>query len=291
MKSKILALSKNEEFKNLLKQEKISNKYVTIFFGNLTNKDNSKLNISFVTKKKIGNAVKKHNIQRWLRNIVNEAVKKVTSKFSLQELTSYDFIRENRSYFFELKNSNLFLLSVIFLALTILWVFPFLGFGSPVALMGGFIFGKWIGTLLVVLGLSIGATFIYLFGNYFLKELIREKFLNKFKNLEQKFKKSEFIYLLIYRFIGGIPWQLSCLLPTLFNVKVNNFFFATLIGIIPQIFLAVSIGSGLEKVIDQNSEVPGITDIIFSADIYLPILAFFGLILISIFLRKIFYKD
>jgi uncharacterized membrane protein YdjX (TVP38/TMEM64 family) len=91
------------------------------------------------------------------------------SKFSLKELTSYDFIRENRSYFFELKNSNLFLLSVIFLALTILWVFPFLGFGSPVALLGGFIFGKWIGTLLVVLGLSIGATFIYLFGNYFLK--------------------------------------------------------------------------------------------------------------------------
>ena len=190
------------------------------------------------------------------------------SKFSLQELTSYDFIRENRSYFFELKNSNLFLLSVIFLALTILWVFPFLGFGSPVALLGGFIFGKWIGTLLVVLGLSIGATFIYLFGNYFLKEIIRERFLNKFQNLEKKFKKSEFIYLLIYRFIGGVPWQLSCLLPTLFNVKVNNFFFATLIGIIPQIFLAVSIGSGLEKVIEQNSEVPGIIDIIFLADIY-----------------------
>ena len=213
------------------------------------------------------------------------------SKFSLQDLTSYDFIRENRSYFFELKNSNLFLLSIIFLGLTILWVFPFLGFGSPVALMGGFIFGKWIGTILVVLGLSVGATFIYLFGNYFLKEIIREKFLNKFQNLEQKFKKSEFIFLLVYRFIGGIPWQLSCLLPTLFNVKLSNFFFATLIGIIPQIFLAVSIGSGFEKVIDQNSEVPGITDIIFSADIYLPILAFFGLIILSIFLRKFFYKN
>ena len=213
------------------------------------------------------------------------------SKFSLQDLTSYDFIRENRSYFFELKNSNLFLLSIIFLGLTILWVFPFLGFGSPVALMGGFIFGKWIGTILVVLGLSVGATFIYLFGNYFLKEIIREKFLNKFQNLEQKFKKSEFIFLLLYRFIGGIPWQLSCLLPTLFNVKLSNFFFATLIGIIPQIFLAVSIGSGFEKVIDQNSEVPGITDIIFSADIYLPILAFFGLIILSIFLRKFFYKN
>ena len=213
------------------------------------------------------------------------------SKFSLQDLTSYDFIRENRSYFFELKNSNLFLISIIFLLLTILWVFPFLGFGSPVALIGGFIFGKWVGTLIVVLGLSIGATFLYVFGNYFLKDLIREKFLNRFKSLEIKFKKSEFTFLLIYRFIGGIPWQLSCLIPTLFNVRVKNFFFASLIGIIPQIFLAVSIGSGLEKIIDQNSEIPSITDIIFSADIYVPILAFFGLILITIILRKLFYKN
>jgi uncharacterized membrane protein YdjX (TVP38/TMEM64 family) len=213
------------------------------------------------------------------------------SKFSLQELTSYDFIRKNRSYFFELKNSNVFLISIIFLLLVVLWVFPFLGFGSPVALLGGFIFGKWVGTLIVVLGLSIGATCLYMFGNYFLKDLIKEKFLKKFKTLEIKFKKSEFFYLLIYRFIGGIPWQLSCLIPTIFNVKIKNFFFATLIGIIPQIFLAVSIGSGLEKLIDQNSKIPRITDIIFSADIYVPILAFFGLILTTIILRKLFYKN
>ena len=213
------------------------------------------------------------------------------SKFSLQEITSYDFIRDNRSYFFELKNSNLFLLSIIFLGLTILWVFPFLGFGSPVALMGGFIFGKWIGTLLVVLGLSIGGTFIYLFGSYFLKKLIREKFLNKFQNLEQKFKKSEFIYLFLFRIVGGVPWQLQCLLPTLFDVKLKNYFLSTLCGIVPGVFVFVSIGSGLEKVIDQNSEVPGITDIIFSPDIYLPIIAFIGLILLSIFLRKLFNKN
>ena len=212
------------------------------------------------------------------------------SKFSLEEITSYDFIKNNSVYFAELKNSNLFLISIIFLVLTVVWCFPLLGFGSPIALIGGFIFGKWIGTLLVVIGLSIGATFLYMFGNYFLKDLIREKFLNKFQNLEIKFKKSEFIYLLVYRFIGGIPWQLSCLLPTLFNVKVINFFFATLIGIIPQIFLAVSIGSGLEKIIDQNAEVPGITDIIFSPDIYIPISAFFVLIIITIVLRKLFYK-
>ena len=212
------------------------------------------------------------------------------SKFSLQEITSYEFIKNNRSYFVELKNSNLVLVSLVFLLLTILWVFPFLGFGSPVALMGGFILGKWIGTVVVVLGLSIGATFLYIFGNYFLKDLIREKFLSKYQNLEIKFKKSEFIYLLVYRFIGGIPWQISCLLPTIFNVRVVNFFFATLIGIIPQIFLAVSIGSGIEKLIDKNSEAPGFFELISSSEIYIPLIGFFILVILSVIGRKIFYK-
>tara|TARA_B000000532_G_scaffold241772_1_gene234669 strand:+ start:889 stop:1611 length:723 start_codon:yes stop_codon:yes gene_type:complete len=213
------------------------------------------------------------------------------SKFSIDEITSYDFIRDNRLYFQELKNSNLFLVSIIFLIFTILWVFPFLGFGSPIALLGGFMFGKWLGTIIVVIGLSVGATFLYMFGNYFLKDLIREKFLNRYENLERRFKKSEFYYLLIYRFIGGIPWQLSCILPTIFNVKTINFFFASLIGIVPQIFLAVSIGSGLEKIIDQNSELPKITEVIFSPEIYIPILAFLSLVLTTIFLRKSFYKN
>mgnify|MGYP001246770202 CR=1 FL=1 len=86
MKSKILALSKNEEFKDLLKKKKISNKYVTIFFGILINKNVKKLNISFVTKKKIGNAVKRNKIKRRLKNIINEAVKKISIKFSYSYL-------------------------------------------------------------------------------------------------------------------------------------------------------------------------------------------------------------
>ena len=86
MKSKILALSKNEEFKSLLNQKKISNKYVTIFFGQLDNKDKNKLNISFVTKKKIGNAVKRNKIKRRLRNIANDTIKKVSLKFNYSYL-------------------------------------------------------------------------------------------------------------------------------------------------------------------------------------------------------------
>ena len=86
MKSKILALYKNEEFKSLIKMKKLSNKYVTIFFGILKNKDNKKLNISFVTKKKIGNAVKRNKIKRRLRNILNDAVKKISIKLNYSYL-------------------------------------------------------------------------------------------------------------------------------------------------------------------------------------------------------------
>ena len=211
------------------------------------------------------------------------------SKFTLEELTSYEFIKNNRDYFFGLKQTNLLLLSIIFISLTIVWVLM-AGFGSPVALLAGFIFGKWLGTIILILGLSIGATILYIFGNYFLKEVIKEKFLDRFKNLEIKFKKSEFIFLLVYRFVGGIPFAIANVLPCLFNVKIFNFFWSTLIGIIPSTFLIVSIGSGIEKIINQNLEAPGLLEIIYSPDIYMPMIAFLALIIITIVTRKIFYK-
>ena len=213
------------------------------------------------------------------------------SKFSIQEITSYQFLRNNWSYFIEIKNSNLLLISISFLLLTILWVFPFLGFGSPIALMGGFIFGNWLGTIIAVTGLSIGATFLYLFANYFLRDLIKQRFLSKYRNLELQFKKSEFIYLFLYRLVGGIPWQIQCLLPILFNVKIKNYFCATILGIIPGTFLIASIGSGLEQIIYLNTEVPKITDIIFSPDIYIPIIAFMGLISLMFVFRKLILKN
>ena len=213
----------------------------------------------------------------------------IFSKFSLQEIISYDFIKNNRNYFFDLKKSNSFLLVILFILFTIIWVLA-AGFGSPIALFAGFIFGKWLGLFCLIFGMTIGATGLYIFANFFLKEIIKDKFLNKFENLEEKFKKSEFIYLLVYRFIGGIPFALSNVLPCIFNVKASNFFLATFVGIIPQSFLLVSIGSGLEKIIDQNLETPSIIDLITSKDIYIPMIAFFILLVITFFVRNLFYK-
>ena len=212
------------------------------------------------------------------------------SKFSFQEITSYEFIKNNRDYFFELKKSNLILSASLFVLFCIIWTLAG-GFGSPIILFAGFVFGNWFGTLLLITGMTIGATGLYIFANYFLKDLIRQKFLNKFKNLEFKFKKSEFLYLLIYRFVGGIPFAISNILPCIFNVRTFNFFWATLIGMIPQLFIVTSIASGLEKIIDQNLEPPGIMDVITTPNIYVPLIIFLGLVVVTIFVRKIFYKN
>ncbi len=213
----------------------------------------------------------------------------IFSKFSFQEITSYEFIKNNRDYFYSLRQSNLFLMGILFILFATIWVFA-AGFGSPLALFAGFIFGKWFGLLFTVLGMTFGATLLYIFANFFLKEMIRNKFLNRYKKLEDKFRESEFIYLLIFRFVGGIPFQIQNVLPCIFDVKVFNFFWSTLLGMIPSLFLVISIGSGLEEIINQNLKAPSVIDLILSPSIYIPLIAFFALLAVTILLRKIFYK-
>ena len=210
------------------------------------------------------------------------------NKFSFQDFSSYEIIRENRNALEEIKNGNIFISSIIFLLGTIVWVL-LLGFGSPVFLVGGFIFGKWLGTLLIVFGLSIGATLLYVFANYFFKDLVEKKFSSRFSNLTEKFKKNEFIFFLIYRFIGGIPFFISNILPTIFNVKVRNFFLGSIIGMTPQLFVGASLGAGLSKILEENAEVPTILELIFTPDIYLPILGIIILVLIGFIFKKKFY--
>ena len=213
----------------------------------------------------------------------------IFSKFSISEITTYSFIKNNRDYFFELRTSNLFFLGSIFILFTIIWILA-LGFFSPLGLFAGFIFGKIYGVIFLISGAAIGATLLYLFANYFVKDIIRDKFLSKFQNLEKKFKKSEFLYLLIFRFVGGTPFNLQNLLPCIFNVKISNFFWSTFLGIIPSLFLVISIGSGIEEIIDRNIKPPSMIDLLLTPSIYIPLIAFFALLIITIFLRNIFYK-
>ncbi len=211
------------------------------------------------------------------------------SNFSLKELSSYDFIKNNTIYFNQLRESNFLLVSILFLTFTIIWVL-FLGFGTPILLIAGFIFGKWIGSFYAIIGLTVGATLLYIFANYFLKDFIEENFSKKFSNLKEKFKKNEFNFFLIYRFVGGIPFAISNILPTIFNIKLKNFFFGSLFGMYPQVFIWVSLGSGLNKIIENNLEPPTLTELLISPEIYIPIIGFILLVVLGIIFKNIYYN-
>ena len=211
------------------------------------------------------------------------------SKFTLQELSSYEFIKNNVDYFSNLKDKNYYTLLLTFFLFVVFWVL-LLGFGSPVALASGFIFGKWIGTIIIATSLSVGSLLLYLIANFFFRDLVQQKLGNRMVFLKDLFKKNEFLYFLIYRFIGGLPFFIHNTLPVIFNIKIVNYFFGTLLGMIPQLFIMVSIGSGLEKIIKTNNSPPSFFEIIASKDIYLPLIAFIAIVVISIFLKKKFYK-
>tara|TARA_X000000368_G_C22989386_1_gene693644 strand:- start:146 stop:865 length:720 start_codon:yes stop_codon:yes gene_type:complete len=214
----------------------------------------------------------------------------IFSKFSFEEITSYQFIQINKDKLLDFKEANLIFTIIIFIILTIFWVF-LLGFASPIALIGGFIFGKWIGTIVVGIGLSLGATFIYIFGNYFFKDFIKKKFTERFKKLESKFKKNELIYLIIFRLIGGIPFQIANLMPALFNVSVKNYFIGTLFGLLPPLFIMVSLGGGIENILTKNEAAPSLISLLFSKEIYIPILGFIFLLIVTIICRRRFFKN
>jgi len=209
------------------------------------------------------------------------------SNFTLEELRSYQFIQTNRDFFLELRENNRILLFLAIMLFTIIWV-SLLGFGTPIALFGGFIFGKWIGTLLVVLSLTLGSCVLYLLGKFFFLNIIKENFLNKFKHLESKFRDKEFFIMIIYRMVATIPFGIANLLPVLFDVKLKNYFFGTAIGILPSIFILTSLGSGLEKVIGLNEEMPSLMHLVKSPDIYMPLLGFALIFILTFFLRKKF---
>ena len=162
------------------------------------------------------------------------------SNFDLEEISTYQFIQKNKDQLDLLKQNKLIFLMLIFFVVTVFWV-SLLGFGSPIALLGGFIFGKWIGSLLVVFSLTTGSLCLYLIGKYFFYEFLNKKLHNKFNYLEKIFSKNELLIMIIFRFVGLVPFFIANLLPVIFNISIKNYYLGTLIGIFPAIFIMVSL--------------------------------------------------
>ncbi len=180
---------------------------------------------------------------------------------------------------------------IYFFAFSVIWV-TLLGFGSPILIISGILFGQIIGTLISLFSISIGALILYSIGNFFFRDLVKSLLEKKFNKYIQLFQKNEFFYFFIYRFIGGlgIPFGLQNLIPILFGMKKINYFFASFFGFIPGFFIINTIGAGLNNYISVADSFSMI-DLIFTPEIYLPIIMFSILMFFSIIIKKKFFDD
>ena len=208
----------------------------------------------------------------------------------IKDLMSYEFIRSNKDIILKYKNENFLFLTIIFFIFSVVWVL-LLGFAMPLLIFSGFVFGKWWGILIVLTSTTIGATLLYLLVGFFFRETIEQKLAPKFSKLKEFFIRNDILYFMSYRFIGGggAPYAIQNVLPILFNMSVKNYVIATFVGSMPSMFVTVSLGSGIENVIDQNATL-SIFTLLLSPEIYIPIIAFFIILIVAFLIKKLYFK-
>jgi len=215
----------------------------------------------------------------------------IFTSIQINRLNDFSYYKDLQSDLDVFITTNIIVNIFCFFIFAIIWV-VLLGFGSPILIFSGILFGQWLGTLISVISISVGALILYILGNFFFRDLIKSTLEKKFKKYIHLFQENELYYFFIYRFIGGlgIPFGLQNLIPILFGMKKINYFLASFFGFIPGFFIINTIGSGLNTYIEQ-AESFSVIDLIFTPEIYLPILMFSCFMILSLTIKRKFFDD
>ena len=209
----------------------------------------------------------------------------------ISRLNDFIYYKELQTNLDAFISKNIVVNLIYFFVFSVIWV-ALLGFGSPILIISGILFGKWLGTLISVISISFGALLLYSIGNFFFRDLVKSILEKKFEKYIALFQKNEFYYFFIYRFIGGlgVPFGLQNLIPILFGMKKINYFFSSFFGFIPGFFIINTVGSGLNSYISQADNF-SIIELILTPEIYLPIIMFSILMILSLFIKKKFFEN
>ncbi len=215
----------------------------------------------------------------------------IFTSIEVNRLSDFKYYKELQSDITTFISTNTIINLIYFFIFAVIWV-VLLGFGSPILIISGILFGKWVGTFISLISISFGALFLYSIGNFFFRDLVKMILEKKFEKYIQLFQKNEFFYFFIYRFVGGlgVPFGLQNLIPILFGMKKINYFLASFFGFIPGFFIFNTIGAGLNSYVSQAQDFSMI-DFIFTSEIYLPILMFTVLMILSLIIKKKIFKN
>ena len=214
----------------------------------------------------------------------------IFTNIEIGRLNDFTYYKELQSSLENFISANIINNLIYFFFFAIIWV-ALLGFGSPLLIISGILFGQITGTLISVISISVGALVLYSIGNFFFRDLVKSMLEKKFEKYIKLFQKNEFYYFFIYRFIGGlgVPFGLQNLIPILFGMNKMNYFLSSFFGFIPGFFIFNTIGAGLNSYI-AKAENFSMADLVFSPEIYLPILMFSVLMILSLIIKKKFFN-
>ena len=215
----------------------------------------------------------------------------IFSNIQISRLNDFSYYKELQLNLDNFITNNLLINITYFFIFSIIWV-ALLGFGTPILIISGILFGKWIGTIISVLSISLGSLALYSIASFFFSDIVKKILENKFQRHIQLFQKNEFYYFFLYRFIGGlgVPFFLQNVFPVLFNMKKINYFFSSFFGFVPGFFIFNTVGTGLNTYIEK-AESFNFFDLILTSEIYFPILMFIVLIILSLIIKKKFFTD
>ena len=213
------------------------------------------------------------------------------SKFDISRIDDFSYYKTIQENIDETIGNNLILNLILFFIFSVIWI-VLLGFGSPLLLLSGILFGKWVGTIISTVSISVGALSLYIIANYFFTDVVNQMLKEKFSKYIERFQKNEFYYFFAFRFAGGlgIPFFLQNVLPVLFKMRNTNYFFASLLGFIPGFFIWNTIGAGVNSFIKESDKF-SIFNLILSKEIYVPVIVFIGLIITSLLIKKKYFND
>ena len=215
----------------------------------------------------------------------------IFSNIQINRLNDFSYYKELQFNLDRFITTNFLINITYFFIFSIIWV-ALLGFGSPILIISGILFGKWIGTIVSVISMSLGALLLYSIVSFFFSDIVKNILERKFQRYIQLFQKNEFYYFFIYRFIGGlgVPFFLQNVFPILFNMRKINYFFSSFFGFVPGFFIFNTIGAGLNTYI-AKAENFNFLELLLTPEIYFPILMFITLIILSVVIKKRFFKD
>ncbi len=215
----------------------------------------------------------------------------IFSNIQINRLNDFIYLKELQLGLDTFIGKNLLINIIYFFIFSIVWV-SLLGFGSPLLIISGILFGKWIGTFVSIFSMTFGALALYSIAKFFFSDLIKNILEKKFKHIIQLFQKNEFYYFFIYRFVGGlgVPFFLQNVFPVLFNMKKINYFFSSFFGFIPSFFVFNAVGEGLNSYIEQANKF-SLLELVLTPEIYYPILMFTILMILSFVIKKKFFKN